>query len=86
MAATLTLKTLRGTDWTRQRRARVSELTAEVTVGEVVDELVQAMHLPTDTPYAARYADQKLNKTDTLADLDLPDEAEFVLAPEVSAG
>jgi hypothetical protein len=86
MAATMTLKTLRGTDWTRQRRACVSQLTEEVTVGEVVDELVQALSLPADTPYAARVEDRKLNKTDALGDLDLPDEAELVLAPEVSAG
>jgi hypothetical protein len=80
------LKTLRGTDWTRQRHARVSQLTAAVTVGEVVEALVQAMRLPNDTPYAARFAEQKLNKTDALSDLNLPDDAELVLAPEVSAG
>jgi hypothetical protein len=82
----MTLKTLRGTDWTRQRRAQVSQLDAEVTVGEVVEALVQTMSLPADTPYAARFEDRKLNKTDLLSDLDLPDEAECVLAPEVSAG
>jgi hypothetical protein len=86
MAATMTRKTLRGTDWTGQRRARISALSDDVTIGEVVEELVQALHLPPNTPYAARVAEQKLNKTDTLGDLDLADEAELVIAPEVSAG
>ena len=72
--------------WTGQRRARVSQLTGSETVGEVVDELVPVMHLPSNVPYAARYGATKLNRSERVGDLGLPDDAELTLAPEVSAG
>jgi len=86
MNATMSITTIRGTDWTGQRRARVSQLTGSETVGEVVDELVPVMHLPSNVPYAARYGATKLNRSERVSDLGLPDDAELTLAPEVSAG
>src|SRR3990172_6764897 len=53
-------------DWNRSRRAELSEVPADSTVGELLSDVREAMSLPRETPYHLIYGGQKLHRTLTL--------------------
>ncbi len=73
-------------DWSRSRNAELSEVPNDITVGELLSEVKEEMQLPRETPYHLLYGGQKLNRTLTLQEIGIEDEAEVTIAPEVSAG
>lgn len=88
-----TLSTLSVVDWSRQKRAVLNgEIQSDTRIGEITNMAIHALGLPTNVPYSAFVArsngerQRKLNKTDTISDVTLDDNAELMVAPEVSAG
>jgi hypothetical protein len=73
-------------DWSRSRNAELSEVPTDITIGELLSEVKEEMHLPRETPYHLLYSGQKLNRSLTLQEIGIEDEAEVTIAPEVSAG
>ena len=73
-------------DWNRSRRAEISEVPSDFTVGELLSEVSEEMRLPRETPYHLIYGGQKLPRTTTLEEAGIEDGEEVVIAPEVSAG
>jgi hypothetical protein len=73
-------------DWNRSSSANFSGVPADVTVGELLSLARNDLSLPRDTPYHLIYDGMKLNRTLTLDELGVEDDAEFTIAPEVSAG
>lgn len=73
-------------DWSRSRHATLFGIPTDVTVGELLAEVRDEMELPRETPFHLLYDGQKLNRTLTLEEIGLEDEAEMTIAPEVSAG
>lgn len=73
-------------DWSRSRRADLTEVPSAMTVGEFMPEIREAMELARDTPYALIYEGTKLARNLTLAEAGVQEGAEMVIAPEVSAG
>jgi hypothetical protein len=73
------------TDWSRSQIAALSDLPPDMTVGEVLDEVQDAMSLPRE-PYHLLYDGDKLNRSTTLEELGVETGDEFTIAPEVSAG
>jgi len=55
-------------------------------VGELLQEIREAMHLGRETLYHLIYGGAKLNRMNTLAEAGLQDGEEVTVAPEVSAG
>ena len=83
MAAALNLAVV---DWNRSRRAELSEVPTHTTVGELLAEVKEAMHLSRETLYHLLWDGEKLNRSATLDDVGVEDGAEVTIAPEVSAG
>jgi hypothetical protein len=73
------------TDWSRSQVAELSELAPDMTVGEVLDEVRDAMSLPRE-PYHLLFGGDKLNRSATLEELGVKSGDELTIAPEVSAG
>jgi hypothetical protein len=80
-------------DWSRQKRVHLNgQVQADTRIGEISSMAVQALGLPNNVPYSAFVTSgngqrhQKLNKLDTISELDLGDEVELMVAPEVTAG
>ncbi len=73
-------------DWNRARRAELSEVPSESTVGELLSDVREAMSLPRETPYHLIYGGQKLHRTLTLEEAGIEEGEEVTIAPEVSAG
>lgn len=73
-------------DWNASRRAELDEVPGELTVGELIGELREAMSLPRDTPYELIHAGAKLARGLTLEEAGLRSGEEVIIAPEVSAG
>jgi len=73
-------------DWTGQRRVMLngSFLTDLTTVGEVAEKGREELRLPRG-PHAVYLGDQRLNRTDTLAEASVGQDAELELSPEVKA-
>jgi hypothetical protein len=83
MAAALNLAVV---DWNRSRKAELSEVSPTTTVGELLAELREAMHLSRETPYHLLFDGEKLHRSATLEESGVEDGAEVTIAPEVSAG
>ena len=73
------------TDWSRSQVADLSDLPPDMTVGEVLDEVQDAMSLPRE-PYHLLFDGDKLNRSATLEELGVETGDELTIAPEVSAG
>jgi hypothetical protein len=73
-------------DWTRQKRVLLNGnfLTDDTTVGEVAEKGREELRLPR-APHAVYFGDQRLNRTDTLAEAGVVQDAELELSPEVKA-
>ena len=82
MTLSLTVK-----DWNGSHVAELSDVPADTTVGEVVEEVTEAMNLPRHTPYALvdRRA-RKLPHSFTLAEAGLENGEEVQVAADVRAG
>ena len=83
MAAALSLAVV---DWNRSRRAELSEVPTHTTVGELLAEVKEAMHLLRDTTYHLILDGEKLFRSATLEEIGIEDGVEVTIAPEVSAG
>ena len=83
MMATMSLAVV---DWDRSRKADLSDVPADSTVGEVLSEVREAMSLPRETPYHMIHGGAKLQRTLTLEEAGIEDGEEVTIAPEVSAG
>jgi Ubiquitin-2 like Rad60 SUMO-like len=77
--------TIEVTDWSRSQVAELSDLPPDMTVGEVLDEVQDAMSLPRE-PYHLLFDGEKLNRSATLEELGVETGNELTIAPEVSAG
>ena len=77
--------TIEVADWSRSQVAELSDLSPDMTVGEVLDEVQDAMSLPRE-PYHLLFDGEKLNRTATLEELGVETGNELTIAPEVSAG
>jgi hypothetical protein len=73
-------------DWNQSRRATLPEVPCDITVGELLASLADAMALSEDTRHYLIHDGQRLNNHQTLEDLDIDDGAEMTVAPEVVAG
>lgn len=80
------INTLTAVDFSGQRRVPLAAVPIQATVGEVVSEMARALELPRDATYHAEYQGIKLNRSDTLQEAGLEDDAEVTLYPEVTAG
>jgi hypothetical protein len=87
-SATVTIRRLRGIDWSGQKMVEINGdgIPPDTTIGEVVAEMIRAMNLPPNTPYAAYYKDRKLNRAETVEAVGLETDAEITISPEVTAG
>ena len=72
-------------DWSRSQVAELSDLSPDMTVGEVLEEVQDAMSLPREA-YHLLFEGDKLNRTATLEELGVESGDEMTIAPEVSAG
>jgi len=73
-------------DWTGQKRVQLNGnfLTEDTTVGEVAEKGREELRLPR-APHAVYYGDQRLNRSATLAEAGVVQDAELELSPEVKA-
>jgi hypothetical protein len=73
-------------DWTGQKRVMLNGnfLTDDTTVGEVAEKGREELRLPRG-PHAVYLGDQRLNRTATLAEAGIAQDAELELSPEVKA-
>ena len=78
--------TLEVADWNASRRAELADVPDDLTVGELIGEVREAMYLPRDTPYHIIYQGQKLSRGSTLEEAGVQTGEELTIAPEVSAG
>jgi hypothetical protein len=77
--------TLEVGDWSRSQVAELPDVPRSMTVGELLDEVRDAMSLPHE-PYHLLLEGEKLNRTATLEETGLESGDELTIAPEVSAG
>jgi hypothetical protein len=77
--------TIEVTDWSRSQIAELSDLPLDMTVGEVLDEVQDAMSLPRE-PFHLLFEGDKLNRSSTLEEIGVKSGDELTIAPEVSAG
>jgi hypothetical protein len=73
------------TDWSRSQTAQLSDLPVDMTIGELLDEVHEAMSLPRE-PYHLLFDGDKLNRSATLEEAGVESGDELTIAPEVSAG
>ena len=73
-------------DWNHSRRADLSDVPTDTSVGELLSEIREAMHLRRETPYHLIYGREKLPCSATLEEIGIEDGEEVTIAPEVSAG
>jgi hypothetical protein len=73
-------------DWTGQKRVMLNGnfLTDDTTVGEVAEKGREELRLPRG-PHAVYLGDQRLNRSATLAEAGVGQDAELELSPEVKA-
>lgn len=74
------------TDWNASRRATFPEVPSDFEVSRLIDEVLEPMSLPSDTPYALIHQGQKLSRGSTLEEAGVRSGDELTIAPEVSAG
>jgi hypothetical protein len=77
--------TIEVTDWSRSQIAELSDLPLDMTIGEVLDEVQDAMSLPRE-PFHLLYEGDKLNRSVTLDEAGVKSGDTLTIAPEVSAG
>jgi len=77
---------VRAVDWTGQKRATLNGtlVTSDITVGELAEAIRDRMQLPRGS-YAVYLGDRKLNRSATLAESGVAQDAELELSPEVKA-
>lgn len=77
---------VKAVDWTGQKRAVLNGtlITADITVGELAEAIRERMQLPRGS-YAVYAGDIKLNRSATLAEAGVVQDAELELSPEVKA-
>jgi hypothetical protein len=73
-------------DWSGSVRADLMEVPRDTTVGELLAEVKEALHLPPRTPYDLIHGGQKLARGLTLEEAGIEEGEEVTVAPEVSAG
>ncbi len=73
-------------DWTGQKRVLLNGnfLTEDTTVGEVAEKGREELRLPR-APHAVYYGERRLNRSDTLAEAGIVQDAELEPSPEVKA-
>jgi hypothetical protein len=74
------------TDWSGSQRADLMEVPRDTTVGELLAEVKEALHLPPRTPYELIHNGRNLGRGLTLEEVGIEDGEEVTVAPEVSAG
>jgi hypothetical protein len=72
-------------EWNRSRRAELSDVPADTTVGELLSEISEAMALG-ESRYHLIYEGQRLHSHQTLDEIGIEAGDEVTIAPEVSAG
>jgi hypothetical protein len=73
-------------DWNQSRRATIPEVPSDITVGELLANLSEAMTLSEDTRHYLIHDGQRLNNHQTLEEIGVDEAAEMTIAPEVVAG
>jgi hypothetical protein len=89
-----TLSKLNVVDWSRQKRVELNgSIEPDTRIDDIIYQAVNAMELPQNNVQYGAFINpsdgqrgQKLNKSDTVAEANLEDEMELMIAPEVSAG
>ena len=88
--ASVVINKLWGVDLSGHKRGAIDGLNGgipqDTTVGEIVSDMARALNLPRDTTYHAEYQGRRLNRSETLEEAGLEDEALLTLYPEVTAG
>ena len=79
---------IRARDFDGTRRVDLESVPRSATVGEIVQECVNALQLPFEKFHHALFRGRELPHAETLAEVGLRggEEAEIELVPEVSAG
>lgn len=76
---------IRGIDWTHQKSVELrGDVPAETTIGELAESLRERMGLQRGS-YSVYYQEEKLPRSATIEEVELPDAAELELSPEVKA-
>ncbi len=85
--AAATLTKVRGVDWTGQKRVTLQGRlqSTDTTVGELAEEIRIRLGLEPGS-YGVYFDDAKLNRTDTLFEAGVVEDAEIELSPEAKAG
>ncbi|MCI0421030.1 MAG: EsaB/YukD family protein [Acidobacteria bacterium] len=88
--ASVVINKLWGVDLSGHKRGAIDGIDGgiplDTTVGEIVSDMSRALNLPRDTTYHAEYQGRRLNRSETLEEAGLEDEALLTLHPEVTAG
>jgi hypothetical protein len=81
-----TISRIRAVDWTGTKRATLNGhvVTSDTTVGELAEAIRERLGLPRGS-YAVYDRDRRLNRTDTLVEAGVAQDAELELSPEVKA-
>jgi len=77
--------TIEVADWSRSQVAELADIPPDMTVGELLDEVQEAMSLPRDN-FHLLHDGEKLNRSATLQEIGVEPGDELTIAPEVSAG
>jgi hypothetical protein len=79
--------TLEVVDWNGSRRVALEDMPADLTAGEIIDnEIREAFALGAGATYCLLHNGTKVNRNQSLSELDLEENAELEVAAEVSAG
>ena len=73
-------------DWNASRRVDLADVPSDLTIGEIITEVRNALSLPNDTPYHLVHKGEKLTRGATLDEVGVENQDEITIAPEVSAG
>jgi hypothetical protein len=73
-------------DWNESRRASIPEVPVDMTVGELLKELEDSMSLSSTTTHHLIFDGQKLNRGQTLEEVNVETGDTLTVAPEVMAG
>ena len=74
------------TDWSRSNLATLDDVAGDTTIGELVDEVTDAMNLPRHTPYSLVDRRQRKLPASVTVAAGIEDGEEMQVADEVSAG
>jgi len=72
--------------WSGSPRAEFTQVPSDITVGELLREVTEAMRLPRRTPFKLVRSKRELPRAHTLKELGIENGTTLEVAPEVSAG